>query len=157
MLQFDESGHIQPAHAHLMNLQQVEILFVDAFPTSVTRPRLFNNFLQYIDRFQDEVFPYFEQWIDGSFVTQKLNPKDIDMVTFLDYRIWEKRSDTILDSFWSFSLENEGIDAYLVAVYPENHRHYPIYLSERALWRERFSSDRDSYKKGFVELQFQKN
>lgn len=84
-LDFDEFGNLTPYKIIETDLITLEAYFVTAFPKSKTRKRLFENYLSYIYRFQDEVFPIFEQWIDGSFVTQKENPKDIDIVTFLDY------------------------------------------------------------------------
>jgi len=75
-LNFDEFGNLTPYQA----IDTLEAYFVTAFPKSTTRKRLFENYLRYIYRFQDEVFPFFEQYINGSFVTKKENPKDIDLV-----------------------------------------------------------------------------
>ena len=110
-LNFDEHGNLFPYESIEIDLATLETYFVTAFPKSRTRKRLFENYLRYIYRFQDEVFPFFEQYINGSFVTKKENPKDIDIVTFLDYQVYEKRGDAVLDKFWTFSLEDEGIDA----------------------------------------------
>ena len=127
-----------------------------AFPNSTTRKRLFENYLRYIYRFQDEVFPFFEQWINGSFVTQKKNPKDIDLVTFLDYEVYEKRGDKVLDKFWSFSLEDEGIDSYLVRDYPNNHPNFKETSEYRKKWTNLYGRTRDKTKiKGFLKIKFE--
>jgi len=80
-LNFDKFGNLTPYQAIEVDLDTLESYFVTAFPKSTTRKRLFENYLRYIYRFQDEVFPFFEQYINGSFVTKKENPKDIDIVT----------------------------------------------------------------------------
>lgn len=155
-LNFDKNGYLEPYKPLEIDLDTLKANFVDSFPNSKSREWLFNNYLRFLYRFQDKVFTYFEQWINGSFVSQKENPKDIDLVTFLDYRIYEKRGDKILDEFWKFSLEDENLDSYIVKSYPENHPKYPIFLSEQKLWKDRYGSDRADDPKGFLKLIFKK-
>ena len=156
-LNFDEFGNLTPYQAIEVDVDTLEAYFVTAFPKSKTRKRLFENYLRYIYRFQDEVFPFFEQYVNGSFVTQKENPKDIDIVTFLDYEVYQKRGDQVLDKFWTFSLEDEGIDAYLVEDYPKNHSLFPKTNAFRKEWIKRYSNnfpfDRN---KGFLKIIFEK-
>ncbi len=156
-LNFDEYGNLTPYKIIEVDLATFEAYFVTAFPNSKTRKRLFENYLRYIYRFQDEVFPFFEQWINGSFVTQKENPKDIDLVTFLDYSVYEKRGDKILDKFWSFSLEDEGIDSYLVKDYPKNHLLYMKTLEKKDVWLKLYANNRAKIPtKGFLKIIFEK-
>lgn len=124
-------------------MDTLEAYFVTAFPNSTTRKRLFENYLRYIYRFQDEVFPIFEQWVNGSFVTQKENPNDIDLVTFLDYEAYGKRGDKVLDRFWSFSLESEGIDAYIVKGYPSTHPLHKETIEDKLTWTSLYSTSKD--------------
>jgi len=49
--------------------------------------------------------------VDGSFVTLKENPKDIDVVTFLDWEVYELR-EKALERFWGYNLEDKGLDTY---------------------------------------------
>lgn len=154
-LQFDENGYL-PSGWMDENLTFLEHNFVKQFPDSVTRSRIFDNYLQYTQRFEQEVYPYFEQWIDGSFITQKENPKDIDLVTFLDYRVYELRGETFMDRFWSFSLENEGIDAYIVKQYPQGHELFSAFMDVRNYYYKLFSTDRIDRSKGIIRLKFSK-
>lgn len=156
-LSFDKHGYLQPYHPIEVDLDTMKSFFVDAFPKSEKRKVLFDNYLRFLYRFQDDVFTYFEQWINGSFISKKENPKDIDLVTFLDYSIYEKRGDKILDQFWKFSLEGQFLDSYIVKAYPENHPNYSVYLSERNLWQDRYGTDREENPKGFLKLIFQKS
>jgi len=158
---FDENSYLAPASPIEITLEQFEEVFVLDFPNSSTRPKLFDNYLRFLYRMQDEIFPFFEQWIDGSFVTLKENPNDIDLVTFIDYRIWDIKPEEKLDEFWSFSLEAQGIDSYLVKDFPEAH---PLF-SETQLIRNKkkklFSSTRPDenhirHPKGFLKIVFEK-
>lgn len=74
-----------------MDFETMERYFVTQIPNSTTRKRLFENLQNYIQQLQKEVFPWFEMWVDGSFMTLKENPKDIDVVTLLDYKVYEAR------------------------------------------------------------------
>lgn len=156
-LNFDEDGNLMPYKMIEVDVDTLEHYFVTAFPNSTTRKRLFENYLRYLYRFQDEVFPFFEQWIDGSFVTQKENPNDIDLVTFLDYEVFEKRGDAVLDKFWSFSLEDEGIDSYIAKQYPSTHKFYKKTLSSEKYWLKLYGSNRaETMYKGFIKIIFEK-
>ncbi len=156
-LSFDQFGNLTPYQAIEVNLATLESYFVTAFPKSTTRKRLFENYLRYIYRFQDEVFPFFEQYINGSFVTKKENPKDIDIVTFLDFEVYQKRGDKVLNKFWTFSLEDEGIDAYLVRDYPKDHILNHKTEEQRTQWFDLYSKNRNRNKrKGFLKIKFQK-
>ena len=162
MLQFDENGHLFPYEIQSVTLEEMRAIFVDAFPESETRKRLFDNYLNWIFDFQRDVFPYFTQWIDGSFVTQKLNPKDIDFVTFLDGRVYEiKEKRKELDRFWSFSNEDKGLDAYFLAEYPKSHTNLKRTNQLKIDWGNRYISGRKiegkpHIPKGFIQINFSK-
>lgn len=157
-LNFDDQGNLIPYEPIEVSLDTLETYFVTAFPKSTTRKLLFENYLRYVYRFQDEVFPIFEQYINGSFVTKKENPKDIDIVTFLDFEVYEKREKSkSLDKFWSFSLEDEGIDSYLVKDYPNNHALYKDTLNAKSNWTELYSRIyKPEPSKGFLKIIFEK-
>jgi hypothetical protein len=162
MLQFDENGHLFPYEVQDITLDEMREVFVGAFPESETRKRLFDNYLDWVFDFQRDVFPYFTQWIDGSFVTQKLNPKDIDFVTFLDWQVYEiKEKWKELDRFWSFSNEDKGLDAYFLAEFPEKHKNYGEFHSLREGWLLRYGYTRRdeqqrAHPKGFIQINFSK-
>ena len=66
------------------------------------------------------------QWVDGSFVSKKTEPGDIDVVSFVSYK--ELAYDVHkLDNFkYPFSINNFGVGAYIVLVYPEDHKNYTL-------------------------------
>lgn len=154
-IEFNKNGYLKSG-IYEIDLETFKTIFVDSFPNSITRNHLFDNYLSYIDDLQKEVFPYFEQWIDGSFITKKTNPKDIDIVTFLDYKVYELRGESFMDRFWSFSLEKEGIDAYIVKTYPSTHELYLPFLEVESYYQNLFSIDRMDKSKGIIKLKFSK-
>jgi len=162
MLQFDENGHLFPYEAQETTLDEFQAIFVDAFPKSETRKRLFDNYLDWIFDFQRDVYAYFTQWLDGSFVTQKMNPNDLDFVTFLDGRVFEiKEKRKELDRFWSFSNEDKGLDAYLLAEVEPEHPDFADYAHFKNVWAKRYSNgDKGDHlhkiQKGFIQLVFEK-
>lgn len=127
---------------------------------SETRHRLWGNFIEFAGRFQREVALEFTVWLDGSFVTQKLNPRDIDAVFLLDYQVCEQKK-SVLEHRW-FIKENKfsiGLDLYYSIEYPETHkRHFLTHLNH-LYWLDVYGHIRkDSvgrqYTKGFIQLKF---
>lgn len=56
--------------------------------SSVRRKELFDAFIKYNEDFKKNCnLEVLHQWVNGSYVTKKAKPGDIDLVTFLDYRI----------------------------------------------------------------------
>jgi hypothetical protein len=154
-LTFNSYGLLTPAEAIPADMEVLKRHFVDAFPKSKTRARLYTNFEKYIDQLQKEVFPWFEVWLDGSFVTAKENPNDLDIVVLLDYQVQQiKRKE--LEKYYSFSLEKEGIDAYIVPVFAEEHTFFEVSESQKALWLKRFTENRNEGLKGFLVMNFGK-
>lgn len=134
--------------------------FVDNFPFSEQRRWLFQNYLNFVGELQTKVFPYFTQWLDGSFVTRKQEPKDIDVVTFLDYRVMQSKEKAI-EPFWTYNLEEFGLDSYFVPVFPPEHEKHLVYLQDFHRWKDLFSNTRPnslgiSQQKGYLEVIFEK-
>jgi hypothetical protein len=156
-LQFDEYGLLVPYQMPIeVDLATLEHYFVASFPHSVTRKNIFINYVRYIEEFKKRVTSDFVQWLNGSFVTLKENPKDLDLVTFFDYQIFEQEGER-LDRFWTFSLEDKGLDAYLVATYPPNHPKHIDFLEDKRNWLALYSKtkaiDTNPLKpKGFLQI-----
>jgi hypothetical protein len=160
-LTFTPEGFLTPFEKINVDLATFERTFVTDFPNSETRKTLFYNYLRYIDSFSKEITPNFTQWIDGSFVTQKENPNDIDLVTFIDQKYYIQNDESEkLDKFFSFSWENEKIDAYIVGVFTKNtslYENHTIHFQNQ--WNELFittraTSDNQIFQKGFIEIIF---
>ena len=98
--------------------------------------------------------PGFHQWVDGSFVTRKLNPGDIDVVTFVDAKAYY-RNEREIDALRDYQRDYKtGVDEYFVKQYPAAHRKYAFYHTDLAQWRNEFSTSRARKSKGFLQLNF---
>ena len=94
------------------------------------------------------------QWIDGSFVTGKQNPNDIDLVTFVDFALYEQY-EPFFDGLRQLRYERKtSVDGYFVKTYPVSHPDYSLYDLDRADWYFRFLTPKPKGNKGFVTLTF---
>ncbi len=143
LINFDVKSFLKPYEIIHSDLLVFKAIFVDNIEISKTRKPLCESYLQYLDAIKKVIPNNFHQWIDGSFVTQKQNPNDIDIVTFINYQDFERniRAFDILRS-WRFD-KTKGIDGYFVPVFPENHRKNPIFKMEQKEWIFQFSNDRN--------------
>ena len=159
MLVFNSKGYLVPNTNIISDLSELETEFVSNI-ISDKRISLFANYLQY----SKELKSYLDgaallQWIDGSFVTKKKDPGDIDLVTFIDVE-WANNLGTDIDKFkYPSSSDLYGVDAYLVKIYNREHKKYPLYKGDRTYWMDKFDKtyrNRLGQKspKGFIEIIF---
>ncbi len=152
MLKFDNNGYLFPYQAIEIDLATLQ----DVFVFNKHREQLFIHYLRWLDSFKSKVTQEFTQFINGSFISQKEFPKDMDFVTFFDYKIYEQE-ERFLDKYWTFSLENEGLDSYLVKTYPQEHEKFPDYIKDKNVWETRYSKTtademENIFKKGFIKI-----
>lgn len=153
LLSFDQYGHIKPDKVIPISLIEIEVFFVNVFPQSETRLELFTTLTHYIRDLQTIVGTSLHIFINGSFVTQKENPNDIDLVVFVDYDIFMQNESKLFEFRCNLRhrklVKYIGIDAYIEKIYPQEHPHYHLdYLH----WMNFFSKDRKGRKKGFLLL-----
>ena len=97
-------------------------------------------------------------WINGSYVTNKPEPNDIDVVTFSDYDNLE----SLNDKAKSFVLDvingreksevNYMTHAFLVPCCGEDHPYYNYFEDSRNYWRKWFGKTRNGERKGFIKM-----
>lgn len=139
VLTFNEYGLLLPAEGISVNTDELYDAFVRPFGESDTRARLFHDWTKYNRMLRQEIGVDFTQWVDGSFVTQKLNPKDIDSVSFIPSYLFRK-FESRLDYYWTDNWEREGIDAYLVEVFREEEPQYDLTKLRTSEWYERYTN-----------------
>lgn len=159
-LNFDIRGNLKPYRIIELELSEFVEHFVSSFNPDTTRGELFKNYQGYLTDLNATLSYSFFQWIDGSFITTKRNPKDIDLVSFIDYRDYEK-STRILEAKFSARKARQSyqVDAYIVPIYPEDHKKHAIYHSDSLYWRNLFGKTRVNrakrqFEKGIVQLNF---
>jgi len=85
MLEFNAAGLLVPPKSIISTLKEFEDNFAVDSPEDIRRV-LFNQYIDYkndLKRLCEKT--ELQQWIDGSFVTKKSKPFDIDFVTFIDF------------------------------------------------------------------------
>ena len=89
---FDQLGNL-PEAVYPCSKSELHHQFVQRFPASTQRKTIFNGFSDLYNLVQAQGISA-TMWVDGSFTTRKLNPRnqnqeleprDIDVVTFMDY------------------------------------------------------------------------
>ena len=157
---FDSRGHLYPHSLIELELADFQNHFFNNFPQSDTRQKIFESYMDYIHDFQREITPSFKMWINGSYVTKKLNPRDIDFVVFIPHNIYTVHEQLIEAKYKTAgAARNFSVDAYSVVLFPENHRNFVFTQTDTAYWRSWFGEtarnrNNQRFKKGFVEINF---
>ena len=158
MLKFDSKGFLKPCEPIPCTVSELKTQLVDGFD-SVTRQINYDNYIRYSDQLKALLGGIkFKQWINGSFVTKKENPKDIDLVTFISHAEIKKLGHK-LDIFrpegsWLIY----GVDAYIIEVHPAASRSYTYFTEwDIAYWLNLFAQTRPNRRgqkqaKGFLEI-----
>ena len=152
-MDFEANGML-PAGLHDYSVEQFITQFVDGFPTSQRRKQIADALFA----FAREIFAYgipFEFWIDGSYVTTKVNPNDADLALFFHYPDLAKlpAEKNVLHQKYAQYLD----PYYLCAASPENQQILPKkvfnnVVNHRNYWRGQFGFDRSDVPKGIVRL-----
>lgn len=160
-LKFDTRGNLKPYERIKLTIDEFENFFITDFGGSKTRKLIYENYIDYVFEIQSKIDMQITQWIDGSFVTRKLNPNDIDIVTFIDYNIYESKEDIIRTDFNKYFKRYAFpfVDAYTVKNYPKNHKREWVTKNDKIYWLNLFSKTKvnranKAYQKGFIEINY---
>jgi hypothetical protein len=146
MLIFDQQGYLKPYEPIETDLETFE----KTFAISSVRKAIFEQYLAYLSDLQEIIPNEFYQWIDGSFVTKKPLPFDLDLVTFVPHSFYDKEIKKLLSLKRRYNL----IDGYYVKDYPFNHIKSFETKIQQMNWRDIYGSDRYDRRKGFIQLNF---
>jgi hypothetical protein len=156
MLHFDNRGYLTPYKVIPSTVKEMREYFVENI-RSETRKEIFEKYLRYSDDLKDVLggIPL-KQWVNGSFVTMKRSPKDIDLVTFIDHYAVNKIGNKI-DNFRSIgSRKTYGVDAYVMEIYPNESSFHRLMKYDLLEWENLFINNRPVdglyAKKGFLEI-----
>ncbi len=146
MLQFNTAGLLEPSKNIISSLDEFEKYFM----FNQHREILYQKYLSYLIDLQLVGIEKFTQWIDGSFVTKKIAPNDIDIVTFIPdelYRLYQVQLVELANKY-------QGLDCYYIREFSVNHPKRIVSDFDKTEWRFLFSTDRKKQAKGFIELNF---
>jgi len=155
MLNFDSRGYLKPNKNLASSSKELFDEFVKKIQNA-QRQQLYDNYIQYSNDLKKACGGIeLTQWVDGSFVTKKNIPNDIDVVTFIDFNI----SCDLSKFVYPESIEKYNVDGYIVIVYPRKHPKIALYMGDWGYWMDRFDKTRrnrarNRYPKGFLEVTF---
>lgn len=114
-------------------------LTVARFKTSTRRPELWASLMQFCEELRDAGLIPCRLWIDGSFLTEKVDPDDIDLVVEASHSILDKLAmlgEPILQTINQQELHAEprSLHTFLLATYPVMHREFRIGLEAWKYW-----------------------
>ena len=97
-----------------------------------------------------------EIWIDGSFVTEKIDPKDVDIVLCIQHdqyrKMPPKQRDVVRWYTTQDLLGSYGCDNYYFVEYSAGHPDFDKGQIVRNYWLDTFGEDRDGFKKGIAAI-----
>ena len=139
---------------HPMTLAEVRAKCVDGFPLSKTRDRIMAGLEEALGWLVKAEMAA-TVWLDGSFMTVKIDPEDVDFVAFVRHTIMEdqtpQQNNVILcleaDELW----QSHHCDAYIATEYPRGHPLHEGHTADAVrYWRKRFGESRGGEPKGIA-------
>lgn len=136
---------------HPMTLGDVRSLCVGAFPLSRTRDRIMVG-LELVARKLHSGGIKGQIWVNGSFLTEKIDPADSDVLLCLKDSFCQSATESQLRRIeWMQSVKKRHLcDGYLLIEYPEGHHLYPLTEWNRAYWIRQFGFTRGNEVKGIA-------
>ncbi|WP_048177792.1 DUF6932 family protein [Methanosarcina sp. MTP4] len=154
--EFEDNGNL-PLGFIKPKLTEFQMCFVNGFPESVTREKIFDGYIRYCSLLIPLNIATL-QWVNGSYTTHKIDPNDIDFVTHisgieLDESYEEIKEDfnKIIDKEWAKS--ECKCDVYFIIIYPpELSELYEDMIKNIEYWSKWFTHDRKNNPKGIIEF-----
>jgi len=156
MIQFDEYGNLKPYEVIEISLGEFEEEFVSKLAEKEHRTEIFRAYLEYLNELFEVVGRDFFQLINGSFTTAKELPKDIDLATFVDYRVYQQKFEDITELTERWTLNNK-IDCYLLPISYPGHPNFIETQLTFEYWKNLFSLSRrttPNRQKGLIKITF---
>lgn len=143
-----------PEGLHPMALSGVRDLCVNGFPNSESRGNIMDSLEGMLQRLDDTGIPA-DIWIDGSFVTEKINPHDVDIVALIPGHVYNSGSTEIRETIeWVKSddiYESHKVDGHVVPFFPKDDPMRPVTDDGIKYWLRVFGTY-SQYKKGMPVL-----
>lgn len=142
---------------HDMSLSKLRDLCVASFPNSKTREPIMDGLEKLSSKIVDKKI-IGDLWINGSFLTEKKNPRDSDVVLCIDDTFFQSftiNQKLFLDWFVATDLMPDYLcDSHLHFDYPVGHQLYDVGDFYRAYWKTQFGFSRGNAFKGIPILRY---
>ena len=153
--EFLPNGNLNPG-IHNYNIEEFENQFIVDFPGSESRAAIYENFKRWL-QILVKVLPPAYIWLDGSYLTKKLNPNDIDLIVFYDPDNISEDQSLLLQQLINKTSRDYNCDAYLCYTFdnwdPQRVALIPnMHTIMRTYWMGQFGFDRQQQAKGIIQL-----
>jgi hypothetical protein len=139
------------AGLHALTIEELERDCVLGFTLSTTRQVIFRNLLHVVAELTDNRIVG-ELLIDGSFITTKINPRDVDLVLCVSSELYDGCSAgqrSVFNWFESEALRADyRCDGYISVEWPAAHPLYAEGIATRNYWLTFFGHTREGHEKG---------
>ena len=146
MINFDVNGNIIPYEIIEVSLN----IFQKKFTFNEHRGEIFEEYLAFCDTLKSIGVKNFYQLIDGSFITKKIFPKDIDVVTFMEADFFNNNAVKLLNLRDNFN----KIDCFFVPNYQTEEQNFFVTQFGLFEWEQLFNTDREYNPKGILKIIF---
>jgi len=129
-----------PAGQQRMSVDDLKALVVDGFPKSTRRSMLWQNFLGVVALLRAAALPC-DIWLDGSFLTQKIDPDDVDFVVDIPIHIFDNPTPAqreIIQQIGQQAFCNIHLDSYVMPSAPLGHINFAASNHVRDQWKRDF-------------------
>nr|WP_321472136.1 hypothetical protein [uncultured Paludibaculum sp.] len=94
-----------------------------------------------------------EVWVDGSFLTEKIDPDDVDFAIRLIGTEFDTAPQDVVDAVvWAVSdlKTSHRVDGYAWAEWPDDHSEHDFGKERRSYWEKWYGTSRGGNPKGIV-------
>lgn len=140
---------------HHLSLGDIEQVCVDPFPLSTSRPAIMSGLRTFVQRLEEDGVKG-KLWIDGSFLTEKIDPKDVDILLLYDGVAYNTGAVAAHDRVdWVIANQKDTLkcDSYILMQYPTGH---PLHTEGEwwyAYWHHKWGFSREDDPKAIVVLE----
>lgn len=164
MFEFDELGNLKGNKIPTVSIADFEKNFVNNIRNNINRTLIYNDFINLTTAVKRILKANFYIIVDGSFVSNKENPNDIDFVFVIPVNLLENKLflEQLEKHFYAFkNKKNRVLDFYIIPDTIENSTDEFRLKAERLLtyWTGFFGKTRKDelgkqYEKGILKIEF---
>lgn len=142
-----------PPGRHGMRVDVLEQICVTGFPLSTRRPEIMKSLMEMLHELTKQEIQA-EVWVDGSFLTQKMEPKDVDVLVTFGAQLLTSGSPGQLALIKRIEEQDFKTplpcDSYILPIFPQADSNFGVSESMWGYWIKQFCFDRNSELKGLA-------
>jgi hypothetical protein len=147
---------LKPGPLHILTVSEVRREFVlhKRFKMSATRRDIMRKLVEVIDTLNNGGIVG-ELWIDGGFVTEKINPEDVDTLLHVSSDLYASCATKRALINWASHenlLETHSCDAYRWIEYSEGHAQFAKSEQDRIYWSGWYGNSMRGVPKGIAAI-----